>query len=202
MKTSKRVRAANKASLDKILSVAGIQEPVTINGTEFLLRVERGSGLSSADQDAVWRLWELNMRAMIEPSSFGWDPPEKKKELFHESSRYILMLHDDGTPQAEERDLRIVAFTHFRFEYDQDEELIYCYELQVAEGFRHRGLGRFLFDKLVAIGTHWLMEKILLTVLNVNKSAREMYSKVGFVVDPTSPDEEPGVDYEILCKIL
>lgn len=35
------------------------------------------------------------------------------------------MLHDDGTPKMEEPDLRIVAFTHFRFEYDQDEELVY-----------------------------------------------------------------------------
>ena len=43
---------------------------------------------------------------------------------------------------------------------------LFSYELQVAEGFRHRGLGRFLVDKLVTIGTHWHMEKILLTVLN------------------------------------
>lgn len=35
------------------------------------------------------------------------------------------MLHNDGTPQAETADLRIVAFTHFRFEFDQDEELVY-----------------------------------------------------------------------------
>ncbi|PIL31606.1 hypothetical protein GSI_06308 [Ganoderma sinense ZZ0214-1] len=65
------------------------------------------------------------MRAMVEPSSFGWDPPEKKEELFHKNSRYILMLHDDGSLRAEEPDTRIVAFTHFRFEFDQDEELVY-----------------------------------------------------------------------------
>ena len=35
------------------------------------------------------------------------------------------MLHDDGSPRAEVPDLQIVAFTHFRFEYDQDEELVY-----------------------------------------------------------------------------
>ncbi|KAI1793910.1 acyl-CoA N-acyltransferase [Ganoderma leucocontextum] len=202
MKTSRRVQAANKASLDKISSVADTQEPVTISGTEFLLRVERGSGLSSSDRDAIWNLWETNMRAMAEPSSFGWDPPEKKEELFHENSRYILMLHSDSTPLVEETGLRIVAFTHFRFEFDQDKELVYCYELQVADGFRYRGLGRLLVGKLVTIGKYWHMEKILLTVLKGNESARQMYSKVGFVVDPTSPDEHPGVDYEILCKTL
>ena len=41
----------------------------------------------------------------------------------------------------------------------------YSYELQVAHPFRRHGIGRFLVEKLVAIGKHWRMEKIMLTVL-------------------------------------
>lgn len=61
----------------------------------------------------------------IEPSSFGWDPPEKKQELFHKDSRYIVMLSNVNTLQAAEPGLRLAAFAHFRFEFDQDEELVY-----------------------------------------------------------------------------
>lgn len=78
----------------------------------------------------------------------------------------------------------LVAYTMFRFEAGyEDEASLYwyvsthfthvtiltlrhsSYELQVRDGYRRLGIGRFLVDKLTIIGKHWHMEKILLTVL-------------------------------------
>ena len=39
------------------------------------------------------------------------------------------------------------------------------YELQTAPSFRRLGLGRHLLEKLIKIGKHWHMEKVMLTVL-------------------------------------
>ena len=78
----------------------------------------------------------------------------------------------------------VVAYTMFRFEpgYEDEASLYWyvstylthltiltlrhpSYELQVHDGYRGLGIGRFLVDKLTIIGKHWHMEKILLTVL-------------------------------------
>ena len=64
------------------------------------------------------------MRPRVEPSSFGWDPSEKKKELFNANARYILILHQDATDDTE-KGPQIVAFSHFRFEHEFDEDIIY-----------------------------------------------------------------------------
>ncbi|EJF67018.1 acyl-CoA N-acyltransferase [Dichomitus squalens LYAD-421 SS1] len=216
--SSRRVKAANKASPEKIASVAGLTGKVTLGTNEFTVRVDHGSTLASDDtiRDAIWALWEANMREMTVPSSFGWNPTEKKKELFHRHSRHILLLREDANPQAGEKDPEIIAFAHFRFEHEDDEDLLYCYELQVADAFRRRGIGRFIVEKLAMIGKHWRMQKIMLTVLKENESARHMYAKLGFILDPCSPDDEcelegqentteedrPHIDYEILSKDL
>ncbi|CDO76639.1 hypothetical protein BN946_scf184868.g53 [Trametes cinnabarina] len=158
------------------------------------------------------------MRAMTEPSSFGWDPKKKKKELFHRNARFILLYACESDPQNGEAPTPIAAFSTFRFERDQGEDVLYCYELQVAENFRGSGLGRFLIDSLTAIGQHYHMEKIMLTVLKCNEAARLFYARTGFTMDPSSPDYrstsqddglrgvekhiEESCDYEILAKAL
>ncbi|KAL7285177.1 hypothetical protein PYCCODRAFT_1466974 [Trametes coccinea BRFM310] len=158
------------------------------------------------------------MRALTEASSFGWNPSKKKKELFHRSARYILVYAGQLGPQDEDTPAP-AAFSTFRFERDQGEDLLYCYELQVAEAFRSGGLGRFLVDKLTAIGKTYHMEKVMLTVLKNNETARRFYERTGFTLDPSSPDYassseeadpsrigvdeyEERCDYEILSKVL
>ncbi|KAI0375363.1 acyl-CoA N-acyltransferase [Pilatotrama ljubarskyi] len=175
------------------------------------LRVVLAPSLSESERESIWNLWEANMRALVEPSSFGWNPKVKKKELFHRNARFILV----SDPENGEDQAPIAAFSTFRFEREQREDVLYCYELQVSEPFRRCGLGQSLVDKLSSIGKHWGMVKILLTVLKSNVAARRFYSRNGFKVDPTSPEynsasgeddeghvEEDTYDYEILSKTL
>jgi hypothetical protein len=51
-------------------------------------------------------------------SSFGWDPPHKQGELFHHLSRFILVYPASGNQS-------LVAFTAFRFEFEDDQNILY-----------------------------------------------------------------------------
>jgi len=86
-------------------------------------------------------------------ASVGWHPTQKRKELYHRESRFLLVGNDT-----------LVAFSMFRFEREDDVDLIYCYELQVAPEAQRQGLGRKIVDALVRIGKAYNMEKIVLTV--------------------------------------
>jgi len=98
------------------------------------------------------------MKSFYTDSSFGWDPPSKKLELFHRLGRFVLVRAGSDTESP------IVAFTTFRFERDQDERVVYCYEIQVAGVFRRYGLGKHLMQWLGQIGRGTRMEKVMLTV--------------------------------------
>ena len=55
--------------------------------------------------------------ASYKSSSFGWDPEAKRKELFHSLSRFILVYEADTDT--------LLAFTMFRFEFEEGEDLVY-----------------------------------------------------------------------------
>ncbi|KAL1951644.1 hypothetical protein VTO73DRAFT_793 [Trametes versicolor] len=213
MVTSKLVKIANQASAHDIAVAADIPSTQTFKDTLLTLRVADAPSLSSDERENIWNLWETNMRVLVEPSSFGWHPKSKRKELFHRNARFILVLDGEGSPAA----TTLVAFAMFRFERDEGEDLLYCYELQVSGLFRSSGIGHLFVEKLTAIGKRWGMAKIMLTALKSNVAAGRFYSKTGFQVDPSSPDyrptsedddspdedaEDEPCDYEILSKTL
>ncbi|KAJ2931155.1 hypothetical protein H1R20_g5946, partial [Candolleomyces eurysporus] len=91
----------------------------------------------------------------------------------------------------------------FRFEYEDKECLLYCYELQVVEAMRGMAIGRSLMTMLASIGSAWGMEKLMLTVLKANETAVQFYKGIGFIPDESCPSKfEKEVDYEILSKRL
>ncbi|KAF9044781.1 acyl-CoA N-acyltransferase [Hymenopellis radicata] len=125
-------------------------------------------------------------------SSMGWDEQEKRDELFSIHSRYILVRNNGS----------LVGYTSFRFEHEDDWDILYCYEVQVLGSYQRQGLGRALMHHLISIGKKCQMEKINLTVFKVNVAAGALYRNLGFSLDESSPDEEDGADYEILCYSL
>ena len=85
---------------------------------------------------------------------------DKMNELFHPAARLFCVHAAPST--GEEEDVKkskgpIVAFTLFRFEWDDEEEpeypVLYCYELQIRSTFQGRGLGRKLMDVLKVTAT-------------------------------------------------
>lgn len=157
--------------------------------------------MTQADIDAIWNVFEGNMKTLYETSSLGWNPAEKRKELFHTSSRFILAYRTKFASDSPGAKKNLVGFSMFRFECEDEEAVVYCYELQVCLDTRGLGLGRTLMGYLEAIGEVYEMEKTMLTVLKANENAVGFYNKYGFEVDPTSPSlHGEEVDYEILSK--
>ncbi|KAI8990192.1 hypothetical protein BDB01DRAFT_841961 [Pilobolus umbonatus] len=83
----------------------------------------------------------------------------------------------------------------------------YCYEIQLAEESRNRGLGEYLMNLLYKIGCYWNMDKVMLTVFKANKKAFHFYmDKLGFELDEISPGaclspyKAKQFDYELLSK--
>jgi len=127
--------------------------------------VKTSSDISSDDRAAIWTILEENMKQI--DSSFGWNPTEKQEELFHPLSRFIIARGvQANTTEAPHDDLSppVIAYVMFRFEREAQQDVAYCYELQVRQNMRRAGLGKSMMRQLVSIGTNWHMEKVLLTV--------------------------------------
>ncbi|RDB28763.1 N-alpha-acetyltransferase 40 [Hypsizygus marmoreus] len=194
--SSSLVRKANKAPSAQLLLSLGSTIP-----NAYTFKVARAKELSDHERDSIWAIFNENMRDLYSRSSFGWNPASKLAELFDPLSRFILVHEEAG----------MVAFTMFRFEYEDGENILYCYDLQISRTCQRTGLGKALMQSLEQIGTGWRMGKIVLTVFKGNRSARDFYSASGFEVDESSPGytedgedpvEEEEVDYEILSKPL
>lgn len=145
-------------------------------------------------------------------SSFGWDPKEKKEELFHKDARYIIahiVAQDDSPPV-------LTAYGSFRFDMEEmmsgdEEPVLYCYELQVSTNARRAGLGSALMSDIEALARAWSLNKVMLTCFCANTSALAFYRRIGcvislsaffwkptmlyrFVPDAISPSQEPSPD--------
>ncbi|KAH6917320.1 acyl-CoA N-acyltransferase [Coprinopsis sp. MPI-PUGE-AT-0042] len=192
-----RVRAALK------VASVGIQESCEISSDPDALGIEctvaRSSEISNDILHGIYDLWANNMQTLYTNSSFGWKPAEKEKELFASPSRFILAFKTGTGERGSIREL--VGFTMFRFEYEDGESLVYCYEIQISPGIQGIGLGRKLMGYLETIGNVYEMDKIMLTVLKANQKAFQFYEKYGFQIDPSSPSlHGEEVDYEIMSK--
>ncbi|CCM05143.1 uncharacterized protein FIBRA_07352 [Fibroporia radiculosa] len=207
---SKIIRAANEACASSATLSESLPAPDPSSSAHFAICTF--ADISAADRAAIWALMCENMRDIYVHSSFGWDPPSKEAELFHPLSRFVLVRSlggdREGAPAA------LLAFVHFRFEREEGQNVVYCYEIQVRTDARRAGVGKRLMAVLERVGRRWRMQKIMLTVFKVNSSARGFYAALGFEVDETSPEyvdsgeEEDGededsaenYDYEILSK--
>nr|GAT54920.1 predicted protein [Mycena chlorophos] len=157
-----------------------------------VFKVRLAEEMDGEIRDSIWALFEANMRVMYTASSFGWDPPTKRAELFNPLTRFVLVRGAGA----------LVAFAAFRFEFEDGENILYCYDLQVASAVRRQGLGRVLMQHLTKIGQDFKLRKLMLTVFESNTPARRFYESIGFQLDRGSPGDEDDEDYRIMYKTL
>ncbi|KAI6133115.1 hypothetical protein EDD16DRAFT_1820556 [Pisolithus croceorrhizus] len=149
------IRKANKATAAEL--AASIPALHQADGRQFNISVRTATDLSEHERAHIWGLFEENMYTLYVNSSFGWAPRSKKREMFDARSRFIIASQEDNPPN-------VVAYTIFRFDREERQDVVYCYELQVSKNARHCGLGKLLTQKLSDIGATCGMEKVMLTV--------------------------------------
>merc|ERR1712168_710107 len=134
-----------------------------------------------SDENLQWAfdLTKTNMQAMYEDSPWGWFDKEKKKEMFHDEMRF-LMVADESSGEN-------VAFSSFRFDIDFDHPVVYCYEIQLVSHAQRKGLGMFMMQILQLMAIKYKMHKVVATVLNSNEASMNFYvKKLGYQVDDLS----------------
>ncbi|KAI0051782.1 acyl-CoA N-acyltransferase, partial [Auriscalpium vulgare] len=189
-----------------------LSSPCPHSHIRYTVEMFRAADMPLALRASVWDILAANMQHLYVSSSMGWDPEEKKLELFHANSRFILLRPATAPEASSPSDgAAVAAYSMFRFEMEFGERLLYCYEVQVSKDAQRCGLGRQLMQFLRDIGKRWQMEKVMLTVLKANDRACALYKSIGFEVDPTSPgyeddegadEEEEPVDYWIMSQKL
>ncbi|EAY18495.1 acetyltransferase, GNAT family protein [Trichomonas vaginalis G3] len=127
----------------------------------------------------------------------GWDDKIKNTELFEDRARYLI-AYDGEKP---------IGFVHFRFEYDQNEYILYFYEIHIEEAYRNKGLGKFLVQACEFIALKNKVELVMCTLFKENGGSVKFFAGLNYRPHPSSPemiDPADGVEayYQVLWKPL
>ncbi|CAH1957097.1 unnamed protein product [Acanthoscelides obtectus] len=166
------------------------------NGLSVELFVNRSTDIENEVKQWAFELTKKNMQLKYEQCSWGWNDKTKEEELFDEAAWYLVAKNvEDG---------KLLGFSHFRFDMDEGLEVLYCYELQLDSLIQRKGLGKFMMQILELVAFKNNMKKVILTVLKNNQYSN-FFKNIGYVVDETSPEDDPEEDeyypYEILSKV-
>jgi len=173
------------------------------NGLDLTLETVRAPDVD--EKTLVWAfdLVKTNMKPLYEEAygndpdmeaEFGWKEKEKKVEMREDLAWYLLAKTKEGTP---------VAFSHFRFDMDYDDEVLYCYELQVEKAYRRKGLGKFMMKVLEMLMIKADMLKLMCTIFKKDKPEVEFFKNaLKFELDETSfvDTVHEQFEYEILSR--
>ncbi|KAK0559310.1 hypothetical protein OC844_004487 [Tilletia horrida] len=211
--------ALQDASSGPLAEERGIRFTTSKGRSFFLGTAFHTSEIQDAVKDQVLALLRANMKDMYDQSrSIHWNDDEKRADVDHEAARLLLAWDDSPTPA-------LAGYVLFRFDVEevddddpcvrrgQDEvEIAYCYELQIAPGAQHSGLGQVLMRTLEHISRATQLRKVMLTCFSFNQDARKFYEAQGYELDlisPLSEDEdddeemrEAVPDYRIMSKRL
>ncbi|XP_029052551.1 N-alpha-acetyltransferase 40 isoform X1 [Osmia bicornis bicornis] len=140
----------------------------------------------------IFDIMERNMKSLYEQCDWGWDPIAKQKELTEPAAWYLIASSNNV----------YLGFSHFRFDTDNREEVLYCYEIQLESVIRRKGLGHFMMSALESMALENKMRKVVLTVFKHNPSAVQFFYSLGYKLDKTSLPISDEAHYIILSKFV
>ena len=159
------------------------------------LETKRVSALDASTKEWIFKLLETNMKDFYFQSDWGWNSSNKKDELFEDDAWYLIAR--DAESQEP------VAFSHFRYDMDHDDDVLYCYEIQTEKKIRRKGIGKFMMKVLELLMIKADLLKIMLTVFKHNQDATTFFKEIlKYEVDETCPVDTvyEQFDYEILSR--
>lgn len=171
----------------------------------YSLALEAANTIEDKDFERCFSLVESTSAADYRASAQKWSPRKKRNEMHLLDMRFLLLKTRRG--EIELGSIR--GFISFMITIEDGHEVIYIYELHIAEEIQKKGVGKWMMQQVEKIGRRAKMEKAMLTVFKSNGGACRFYKGMGYEVDEFSP--EPTVlrggrkveaDYEILSKVL
>lgn len=167
------------------------------NGVCLDIECNRVGDLDADTVEFVFQLCKKNMQNLYESCDWGWKDSVKREEMTEDKAWYLIARDQDKKP---------VAFVHFRFDLEVDQEVLYCYEIQLSDSVKRKGLGKFLMQILELLAYKTDMPKVMLTTFKHNDVGVKFFREaLKFEVDEISPDDpvyEEGYSYWILSKSI
>lgn len=177
------------------------------------LDFKASSDLSEDELSSCFSLIETTSRADYEPSSFGWHPKRKRREMLEEEMRYLLVMEpatiqSETTPPNGKTSNSLAGFLSFMMTHDSMPSMpvLYIYEIHLDERLRRSALGSHLMALAESIAVKVGVEKVMLTCFLSNEKALHFYRGRNYEKDVCSPDDRRTrkkvvkVDYAILSK--
>ncbi|KAG5513461.1 hypothetical protein PMAC_000892 [Pneumocystis sp. 'macacae'] len=130
--------------------------------------------IKSIKKDDIYTCFRLvkdNLEEMYKKSSMGWSSKRKIKEMREEYIKYIIARKNG------EQD--IVGFLSYQIVIEEEECVIYCFEIQVRQKYHRSGIGYHLMNIMENLGLKLGLQKAMLTVFNFNERALCFYKKLG-----------------------
>ncbi|KAK2766678.1 hypothetical protein FQN54_005991 [Arachnomyces sp. PD_36] len=180
----------------------------------YSLDIHSSKSIPESDFDACFNLIKLTSSEAYKHSTVGWSRAKKRSEMKLLDMKYILLRRlqpkESNSEAGQEKGVSDVeGFLSFMVTYEDEVEVIYCYEIHLSPSIQNKGLGKRLIGLYEAIGRNVGLEKAMLTVFRSNEMSRRFYEKLGYEEDEFSPRpkrlrngvvKEP--DYIILSKSL
>jgi len=168
------------------------------NSLKISVSCHRVTTLPVETTDWIFDLTKRNMQTFYDGCEWGWKDRDRQQELTEEAAWYLLCKDDEN---------KNVAYVHFRFDLDEDIEVLYIHEIQMEKEVRRKGLGKFLVTLLTLMAKKYEMQKVMCTVFLQNQDSVIFFKECcRFELDETSPEfqAEPSeptlIFYQILSK--
>jgi len=190
------VKAANSSS-DPLENLPSFKK-YNKNDLEVELTAERLTDLDETTKTWLMEVLEKNMKALYEESDWGWKESTKRDEMFDDRAWYLM-----ARSVASEDAGKLLGFSHFRFDMDYDDEVLYVYEIQLEDSVKRKGLGKFMMQVLEIMAFKADMRKIMLTCFKHNPAAQKFFKgALKYEIDETCPGDDvyEQHDYEIVSK--
>ena len=117
-------------------------------------------------------------------SEIKWSLAKKRKEMHLPDVRYVILYE---SPEDDPKSPVLAGFVSFMITYEDGHEVVYCYEIHLAEKWQGKGLGKKLMNLVEEVGRRVGVEKAMLTVFKANERAVKMYQSLGYREDEFSP---------------
>lgn len=201
-------RANELSILDLNNHIENEQRSWFLSRFQLVLTICDASTITMGDLDRCFLLVKDNLQTFYEHSSWGWDEDAKRQELKEPGTKYIL-LHPAREHVSTEGPVdEGFGFLSCQIVVEDDEPVIYCYELQLCKALQGLGLGSRLMTIMHSLAERLCMTRAFLTVFTDNELACKFYEKLGYTRHKSSPRDRTlrgrkvRADYRILSKKL
>jgi ribosomal protein S18 acetylase RimI-like enzyme len=190
-----QLKAANALSLPEFVRRYLPKSSESYTGKDhlqYIITPQTTASLSEAEFTRCYNLIDETSSADYRASSDGWDPTHKKEEMKDVDMRYLLVRRSNSLPGSEVDEDRnpdndIVAFVSFMLTMEENEAVIYIYEVHSDTSVRGIGLGKFLMQYVEDIGRNAEVVRSMLTVFTRNTHAEAFYRRLGYIEDASCP---------------